>query len=252
MRPSALMAGLYPPAVRERWGAEISRQVSESGIRSWPDTLLGAARLWLHPSDWPETSDGQTRQVLAVALFAVTAVTALLARAAHQPVVLTASLGHPVTSLWLAPILLGAGLAVPAPPLRWRALRELATAAARTLVGPAIAVAVMIVTARADVLHHPVGHARIGLIAGYWTVLSFTALRLCTLIARYARTAHLPTTRRLRAAAMLIGTGLSLAAGQSLIPLTRTAPGTGSLTLALALSLLAAATITAAHDLRQP
>ena len=65
MRPSALMAALYPPAVRERWGAEISRQVSESGIRSWPDALLGAARLWLHPGDWPETSDGQTRQVLA-------------------------------------------------------------------------------------------------------------------------------------------------------------------------------------------
>ncbi len=64
MRPSALMAALYPPAVRERWGAEISRQVSESGIRSWPDALLGAVRLWLHPGDWPETSDGQTRQVL--------------------------------------------------------------------------------------------------------------------------------------------------------------------------------------------
>ena len=250
MRPSALMAALYPPAVRERWGTEISRQVSESGIRSWPDALLGAARLWLHPGDWPETSDGQTRQVLAVALFAVTAVTALLVRAADQPAVLTARLGPPVTSLWLAPILLGAGLAAPAPPLRWRALRELATVAARTLAGPAIAVAAMIVTAHAGVFHHPAGHARIGLLAGYWAVLSFTAQRLCILTARYARTAQLPTTRRLRASATLIGAGLSLAAGQSLIPLIRTTPGTGSLTLALALSLLAAATITAAHDLR--
>ena len=107
----------------------------------------------------------------------------------------------------------------------------------------------MIVTAHAGVLHHPAGHARIGLLAGYWAVLSFTAQRLCILTARYARTAHLPTTRRLRASATLIGAGLSLAAGQSLIALIRTAPGTGSLTLALALSLLAAATITAAHDL---
>jgi len=204
MRPSALIGSLYPPAVRERWGAEIIRQVSESGIRSWPDALLGAARLWLHPGDWPETSNGQTRQVLAVALFAVTAVTALLVRAVGQPV-LTGSLRHPATSLWLAPILLGTALAAPAPPLRWRALRELAIMAARTLAGPAIAVAVMIVTARAGVLHHPAGHARIGLIAGYWAVLSFTTLRLGALIDRYARTAHPPTTRRLRSAATLIG-----------------------------------------------
>ena len=81
-------------------------------------------------------------------------------------------------------------------------------------------------------------------------MLSFTALRLCIFTARYARTAHPPTTRRLRASGTLIGAGLSLAAGQSLIPLIRAAPGTGSLTLALALSVLAAATITAAHDLR--
>ena len=108
----------------------------------------------------------------------------------------------------------------------------------------------MIVTAHAGVLHHPIGHDRIGVLAGYWAVLSFTAQRLCILTARYARTAHLPTTRRLHASAMLIGAGLSLAAGQSFIPLIWTVPGAGSLTLALALSLLAAATITAAHDLR--
>jgi hypothetical protein len=58
------------------------------------------------------------------------------------------------------------------------------------------------------------------------------------------------TAQRLRTSAMLIGAGLSIAAGQSFIPLIRTAPGAGSLALALALSLLATATITAAHDLR--
>jgi hypothetical protein len=83
-------------------------------------------------------------------------------------------------------------------------------------------------------------------------VLSFTALRLCTLIARYARTTRLPTTRRLRSAAMLIGAGLSLSAGQCLIPLIWTVPGAGSPTLALAYGLLAAVTITTAYDLRQP
>lgn len=88
--------------------------------------------------------------------------------------------------------------------------------------------------------------------ADYRAVLSFTALRLCTLIARYARTARLPAARRLRSAAMLIGAGLSLAAAQCLIPLSWAVPGADSPTLALAYSLLAAATIIAAHDLRQP
>lgn len=252
MRPSALMAALYPPAVRERWGAEISREVSESGIRSWPDTLLGAARLWLRPGDWPETLAGQTRRVLAVALFAVTAATALLVRATDQPVILTASLRHPATSLWIVPILLGIGLAAPIPPLRWHALRALAATAARTLAGPAVAVGAMVLTARTGILHHPAGPAHAAMIACYWAALSFTALRLCTLIARLARTATVPSTRRLRAALMLIGTGLALAAGQSLLPLARNVPHPGSLTLALVLSLLSAATISAGHDLRQP
>ncbi|MGI5200466.1 hypothetical protein ACQEU6_02505 [Spirillospora sp. CA-108201] len=73
MRAATLISGLYPPAVRPRWGTEISIEVSEAGIRCWPDAAAGAARLWLHPSDWPETLAGQTRRVLAVALFAVAA-----------------------------------------------------------------------------------------------------------------------------------------------------------------------------------
>ncbi|MET7422100.1 hypothetical protein [Dactylosporangium sp. NPDC005555] len=35
---------LCPPAVRERWGAEIGDAVTASGIRSWPDTLAAAGR----------------------------------------------------------------------------------------------------------------------------------------------------------------------------------------------------------------
>src|SRR5207302_2930234 len=92
---------------------------AESGIRSWPDTVTGAVRLWLCPSDWPETSAAQTRRALAVALFAVTAVSALLLRAGQPSAAITADAGHPATSLWLAPVLLGVGLALPTPPSRW-------------------------------------------------------------------------------------------------------------------------------------
>lgn len=116
MNIPAVLVGLYPPAIRRRWGAEIAREAQLAGPRSWFDTLVGAMKLWLHPSDWPQTSVGQTRRVVATALVAVTTTAALLLRAA-LPTPLTASVEHPATSVWLAPILVGLALATPLPPL---------------------------------------------------------------------------------------------------------------------------------------
>lgn len=215
------------------------------GIRSWPDTLAGAARLWLHPSDWPETLPGQTRRVLAVALFAVTAATALLLRASEPTTTLTADPHRPATSLWLAPILLGIALATPLP----HSLPRLTGTAIRTLTAPATALLVLVVIARSGAIEHPAALTRAALIGYYWATLVFTALRMCTLVARLARTATMPTTRRLRAALLLIGAGLSLAAAQNLLAIARTAAA-GTLAITLALGLLAAATISAGHDLR--
>ncbi|WP_433466470.1 hypothetical protein [Spirillospora sp. CA-128828] len=248
MRAAALIAGLYPPAVRERWGTEISYEVSESGIRSWPNAFTGAVRLWLHPSDWPETLTGQTRRVLAVALFAVVAVTALLLRATEPSDTLTADLGHPITSLWLAPILLGIGLASPLP--RWHAFRRLATVTIRTLAAPTAAVLTMLLAANSGLIEHPTGFTNAALLIYYWATLAFTALQLCTLVARATPATTLPPTRRLCAALLLIGTGLALATGQSLLTITRTAPHAGPIAVTLTLGLLAAATIRAGHDLR--
>jgi hypothetical protein len=42
--PDALTA-LYPPAVRQRWGDELTCEVRESGPKAWGDTVVGAARL---------------------------------------------------------------------------------------------------------------------------------------------------------------------------------------------------------------
>lgn len=249
MKASTLITALYPPAVRERWGAELSEAVSQAGIRSWPDTLGAAVRLWLHPSDWPETTAGQTRRVLAVAVFAVTAATALLLRATQPSATLTADLRHPATSLWLAPILLGISLAAPIPQLRWDALRRAITETARVLVAPAAAVLAMFLTAHSGVVEHPTGMAHAALIVYYWATLTYTALRLCTLTARVAHTTTTPTTRRLRAALLLIGSGLALATCQSLLAVVRTTPDAGSITVTLALGIVAAATIRAGHDL---
>jgi hypothetical protein len=244
VKAATLITRLYPPPVRERWGAEIGHEVAESGVRSWPDALAGAARLWLHPSDWPETPAGQTRRVLAVALFAVTAGTALLLRATMPSATLTADARHPATSLWLVPIALGIVLAAPLPPRRWTALRHLVAVAVRTLAAPALAFAAMVVLARSGLVEHPAGLTRAVLVVCYWATLGFAAVRLCTVIAHAMTT---PSVRRLCAALLLIGTGLGLASAQSLLAAGR-APG--SLAAAVTLGLLAAATISAGRDLR--
>lgn len=251
MRAATLLTGLYPPAVRERWGADISREVSASGIRSWPDTLVGAARLWLRPSDWPETFTGQTRRVLTVTLFAIAAATGLLLRAVAPSTMLTADIRHPATSLWLAPLLLGIILAAPLPPLRGEALRRLTTLTVRTLAAPATAVLAMVLMAWSDVIKHATGFADTALILYYWLTLGFVSLRLCTLVARTAQTAALPTTRRLSTALLHIGTGLTLAASQNLLAIVRTAPHPDSLAETLTLGLLAAVAISAGRDLRR-
>lgn len=251
MRAAAFLTGLYPPAVRERWGADISREVSASGIRSWPDTLAGAALLWLHPGDWPETFTGQTRRVLTVALFTIIAATGLLLRTVEPSTTLTADIRHPATSLWLVPLLLGIILAAPLPPPRGQALRRLAVVAARTLAAPAAAALAMVLMAWSGVAEHATGFADTSLVIYYWLTLGFIALRLCTLVARIAQTAVLPTTRRLSTALLHIGTGLALAASQNLLAIVRTTPHPGSLAETLALGLLAAVAISGGHDLRR-
>jgi hypothetical protein len=250
MSAATVLTRLYPPAVRERWGAEISDEVSASGIRSWPDTVAGAGRLWLHPSDWPETVPGQTRRVLAVAVFTVTAATALLLRATEQPPTLTADLAHPATSTWLALILLGVGIGTPIPPLRWPALRRLTSDTIRTLTAPAAAILAMLVLANSGLVEHPTGFTHAALIVYYWATLAFTAWRLCALTARLAPAARMPTRTRLRTALLLLGAGLAFAAAQSAVAVAWSRPHAGSVTLTLALGLLATATIRVGHDLR--
>jgi hypothetical protein len=247
MTMSALLTVLYPPAVRERWGPEISGAVAESGVRSWPDTVASAGRLWLHPSDWPETADGQTRRVVAVAVFAVAAVTALLVRAGQPATALTADPRHPAASAWLAPILLGICLATAPPPLRWPVVRRLAGQAARTLAAPGAAGLALLLVARSGLVDHPTGPARAALIAYYWATLGFVAYRLCALTVRLGRLTAVPSIRRLHASLMLLGTGLALAAGQNLVA----DPHTGALPLTVALAVLAGATLRAGHDLNR-
>lgn len=251
MTAAAFLTRLYPPAVRQRWGADIAREVSAAGIRSWPDTLTGAARLWLHPADWPETFTGQTRHVLTVTLAALTATTALLLRTTAPSAALTADRHHPVTSLWLLPVLIGVAVAAPLPSLRARTLRRLAAAVVRTMTAPAAALLALLCLAWSGVARHATGPADTAMTAYYWLTLAFTALRACTLIARITPTTTVPSTRRLSAALVLVGTGLALATGQNLTAALRSGHHPGAFAQTVALALLAATALTVGRDLRQ-
>ncbi|WP_433042874.1 hypothetical protein [Dactylosporangium sp. CS-033363] len=226
MSAPEVIVALYPPAVRDRWGDELGREIAERGVRSWADAIAGAARLWLHPSDWPETAAGQTRRVLAAALFAVTAAVALLLRASA-----------PIAVWWLAPIVAGALLAAPLAPFG----RTVAVTL-RTLAAPALAGAAMVLLANSGLVEHPAGALGVALLAYYWATLAFVALRLCALAARLLRIGTAPSRRRLRAALLLVGAGTALAAGQSMLG--------GALLTTAALALLALVALHTGQDLR--
>ncbi|MCR6493623.1 hypothetical protein [Cellulomonas sp. P24] len=251
MSATTFLIELFPPAVRDRWGADLRREIDASGVRSWPDTLVGAARLWLHPSDWPEGRGGETRRVLTVMLFAITAATVLVLRTVAPSSVLTASPRHPATSLWLVPLLVGLALAVPLPPLQRDRLRLLVATATRTLIAPAAAVLVLFALAWSGFAGHLTGGANVALVAYYWLTLGFVACRICVLIARTARIVTLPSIRRLSIALLLIGAGLSLASGQALLAAAARGVDLTWLAQVLALGVLALTALSAGRDTRR-
>ncbi len=249
MNIPALLVRLYPPAIRRRWGAEIAREAQLAGPRSWFDTVVGATKLWLHPSDWPETTIGQTRRVVATALVAVITTAALLLRAAG-PASLTATVDHPATSAWLAPVLVGLTLATPLPPLHLAAFGRLTVTAARILIAPVLALAVLFLIAHSGLIDRPTGVVHLLLLGYYWATLGFAGICLCLLMVRVSRIAVMPSTRRLHLGLLFIGTGLTLAAVQTLTTLRPTVH-VGTMVLSCGLAAHAAALLIVGLDLRR-
>jgi hypothetical protein len=250
MSVPALLVRLYPPAIRRRWGSDIAREVELAGPRSWFDTIAGAVKLWLHPSDWPETTSGQTGRVVATALVTVITTSAMLVRAAG-PIPLTTDVNHLASSAWLVPTLIGLALSCPVPPLHGAAFGHVAATAARTLAAPVLALAALILFAHSGLVGHPTGATHMLLLGYYWATLGFVGIHPCLLMARIGRITAIPSARRLRLAVLLVGIGLALAAAQTLTAtLLNTALHIGPVVLCCGLAVLAAATLVAGLDLR--
>ncbi|WAL63842.1 hypothetical protein ORV05_22965 [Amycolatopsis cynarae] len=246
MNVPELLVRLYPPAIRQCWGSEIAHEARLAGPRSWFDTAAGAVKLWLSPSDWPETIAGQTSRVLATALVAVITTAAGLLRAA-DPTPLTAPVDHPAASVWLLPVVAGLALSAPVPSLRPAVFTRLAAVAARTLTLPVLAVAALFVIAHSGLIDHPGNGVHILMLGYYWATLAFAGIHLCLFTARLGRIAVVPSTRRLRLALLFAGTGLALAATQTL---ATTVQG-GTVLLSCGLAVLAAPLLILGQDLRR-
>lgn len=169
---AALLVRLYPPAIGRRWGTDIAREVEQAGPRAWFDTAAGAVRLWLHPSDWPETAVGQTRRVVFTALAVVSMTVALLLRAVG-PAPLAVATGHLTTGAWLVPVAGALLLAMPVLPLRAAVLGHLGAVAIRTLALPLLALATLFLLAHSGLVDHPAGGAHALLLGYYWATLGF-------------------------------------------------------------------------------
>ncbi|WP_103343836.1 hypothetical protein [Amycolatopsis sp. CA-126428] len=244
MSVAAQLVRLYPPAIRRRWGAEIAREAEQAGPRSWFDTAVGAVRLWLRPSDWPETTTGETGRVVVTALVDITTTAGLLLRATG-PTSLETDTSHPTAEVWLALILVGLVLAAPLPPLRRSEFARLAVIAVRVLAAPASAFAAIFLIARSGLADHPAGTTDILLVGCYWSTLGFAGIRLCLLTARVGEVAVMPGARRLHVASLLVGSGLALAAVQAIEELRPE-----SVLLSSGFAFLATAVLVVGSDLR--
>ncbi|MFC0432254.1 hypothetical protein [Kutzneria buriramensis] len=245
-----MLIRLYPPAIRERWGSDIADEVDRAGPRSWFNTAVGAGKLWLHPSDWPETVAGQTSRVVATALVAVGVVLTLSLRAAGAGP-LTANIDHPASSAWLIPILTGVVLAVPSPALSVPVLGRLVAVAARTLAPPGLLFAALCLVANLGSLDSPVCPVRVLLLVCYWVTLCFGGIRLCVLVARAGRVVAMPSGPRLHLALMFVATGLAVAAVQSFAAAFREPSEVGLALMTCGLATSATAVLIAGMDLRR-
>ncbi|MFI5590076.1 hypothetical protein ACIA5G_33865 [Amycolatopsis sp. NPDC051758] len=123
---------LYPRAFRDRWGADLAADVGACGARSWPNLLVSAADVWLHPAVWPARSEAQ-RQARVTAMAVI--VTGLGWFAVHLTVEDARGLPRVLDA---CAVVVVAGLVLVAPRPAVATLTALGRRLLRGLAGPAV------------------------------------------------------------------------------------------------------------------
>ena len=166
-----VVAGLYPRAIRDRWGQELGGEIEREGWRGLPRLVVAIAGMWLHPAIWPTSSSAERRRRVAALTVLVVGIGWLTA---HAVLELTGAVPRSIAHSWLlttCDLVTFAGflMAVPVPRLRRTALARLAWTVARRLAVPFGAGAAVVYAANHDALTSPM--TRVLVVAGWWLTL---------------------------------------------------------------------------------
>jgi hypothetical protein len=178
MSVTRALVGLYPPAVRARWGPELEEEARRDGPRGWPDLAVNLIRLWAHPAIWPATSVARRRARAANLAIGLTGAGWLTG---HALLELSASVPRALAHSWVLEVcdavtFLGFLLVLPLPhPSAWPALSAVA---ARRLSAP-----VLLGAGVAAVANHPSVGRSLPLLICWWLALSLAVVQVARTVA---------------------------------------------------------------------
>ncbi|MEV5576800.1 hypothetical protein AB0L06_42820 [Spirillospora sp. NPDC052269] len=200
MTPARALVRLYPEAFREQWGPDLETEIDMAGWRSWPNTLLGIADMWLHPSLWPARSPAQRRLRTTTMAISVTALCWFVSHAGVEAdSALSRSVGHSQPmSAGLLLTLTGLALIAPLPRPTVAGLAVLIRRVAARLALPSLLGMSVVLSVHLGVNSHTPLPMRAFLLACWWTALAVGAVRTCRITADLGARVVPPRPGRLR------------------------------------------------------
>lgn len=208
------LVGLYPQAVRDRWGLDLVHEADRAGWRELPQLVVAIAGMWMHPAIWPAASFVERRRRVSAQTVLVVAVGWLTA---HGVLELTGAVPRALAHSWLLTAcdlatFTGLLLAVPVPRLRRPSIVRLAWRISRRLTVPAAAGVLIVYAANRGVAPEPAVRGIV--VAGWWLTLMIAASQSVRTVADVDLSdVVMPGPRRLRlglwcATIGLVGSGV--------------------------------------------
>ncbi|MDT7804726.1 MAG: hypothetical protein QOI78_8159 [Actinomycetota bacterium] len=217
---------LYPRAFRDRWGADLAADVGASGARSWPNLLVSAADVWLHPAVWPARSASQ-RQARVAAMAVI--VTGLGWFAVHLTVEDARGLPQALDACAVAVV---AGLVLVAPRPAPATLTVLGRRLLRGLAGPAVlGVLVVAVVHGSDGSFAP--PIRLTLLLCWWGAWGLAVIQVARVVAGIGPSASVPPRRFRLGVRVLATSAAAIGATQLVAAVSTSAPASAALGLCL-------------------
>ena len=237
MTVTGVLLRLYPGAFRKRWGEDLRAEADGTGWRSWPNLVIGALDMWLHPAIWPAGWPAQRASRSAAMAMLATVAAWLVAHLTTEP-------GPPGYALTLngSATLVVLGLALLAPLPRPRALGPLLGRSLRRLAFPILLAASVVIVTNSTA--PPTEWLRVLVLAAWWGSWALGLIAGCRIVAGLGPDLVIPPgARRTRLGiAVLTGAGIAAAGALAVFAVRQQAPLPALLAIGTALSVAACAT----------